>query len=172
MGGTWHLTRRFIGSLRPGGPPESDRAWVEDVLSEAEYALWARQYGPDRRHTVQVANEVERRLGGDATRPVLAAALLHDIGKIDAGLGTWGRVVATVVARVVGRDTARRWIARRGYAGRIGRYLHHPEIGADLLAAAGSAPLTVAWAKEHHTPAEAWTIDPAIGRVLFEVDDD
>ncbi|MEK9527178.1 MAG: hypothetical protein VWZ83_12310, partial [Acidimicrobiaceae bacterium] len=90
MGGTWHLTRRFIGSLRPGGPPESDRAWVEDVLSEAEYALWARQYGPDRRHTVQVANEVERRLGGDATRPVLAAALLHDIGKIDAGLGTWG----------------------------------------------------------------------------------
>jgi len=172
MGGTWHLTRRFIGSLRPGGPPESDRAWVEDVLSEAEYALWARQYGPDRRHTVQVANEVERRLGSDATRPVLAAALLHDIGKIDAGLGTWGRVVATVVARLVGRDTARRWIARRGYAGRIGRYLHHPEIGADLLAAAGSAPLTVAWAKEHHTPAEAWTIDPVIGRVLFEVDDD
>ena len=55
MGGTWHLTRRFFGSLRPGGPPESDRAWVEDVLSEAEYALWARQYGPDRRHTVQVA---------------------------------------------------------------------------------------------------------------------
>ena len=141
MGGTRHLTRRFIGSLRPGGPPESDRAWVEDVLSEAEYALWARQYGPDRRHTVQVANEVERRLGGDATRPVLAAALLHDIGKIDAGLGTWGRVVATVVARVAGRDTAKRWIARRGYAGRIGRYLHHPEIGADLLAAAGSLSL-------------------------------
>ena len=53
MGGTWHLTRRFFGSLRPGGPPESDRAWVEGVLSEAEYALWARQYGPDRRHTVQ-----------------------------------------------------------------------------------------------------------------------
>ena len=121
---------------------------------------------------MQVAHEVERRLGGDATRPVLAAALLHDIGKIDAGLGTWGRVVATVVARVAGRDTAKRWIARRGYTGRIGRYLHHPEIGADLLAAAGSAPLTVAWAKEHHTPAEAWTIDPAIGRVLFEVDDD
>ena len=103
---------------------------------------------------------------------MLAAALLHDIGKIDADLGTWGRVVATLAATVAGRDTATRWITKRGLAGRIGRYLQHPEIGADLLAVAGSVPLTVAWAKEHHTPAEAWTIDPAIGRVLFEVDDD
>lgn len=172
MGGAWHLTRRFFGALRPGGPPEADRAWVEEVLSEAEYGLWKRQYGPDRRHTVQVAREVERRLGNEATPPVLAAALLHDIGKIDADLGTWGRVVATMSAKVAGRDTAKLWIRSSGFTRRVGLYLHHPAIGADMLELAGSDPLTVSWAEEHHKPADEWTIDPAIAQVLHEVDDD
>ena len=167
MGGTWHLTRRFFGSLRPGGPPESDRAWVEGAV-RGRVRPWARQYGPDRRHTVQVANEVEHRLGSDA-RPVLAAALLHDIGKIDADLGTWGRVVATLAQ---GRwpDTAR-LDGKRGFAGGSGAICTIPRSG-PICSLQRKCPLTVAWAKEHHTPAEAWTIDPAIGRVLFEVDDD
>jgi len=172
MSGALHLTRRFVGALRPGGPPESDRAWIESVLSEAEYALWRRQYGPDRRHTAAVAREVERRLGGEATPPILAAALLHDIGKIDADLGTWGRVVATLSAKVAGIDTARLWTKSTGFTRRVGLYLRHPEIGADMLEMAESDPLTIAWAAEHHLPAEEWTIDPAIAMVLHEVDDD
>lgn len=172
MGGFPHLARRFFGSLRPGGPPAADRAWVESTLSEAEYGLWCRMYGPDRRHSVEVAREVERRLGHEATPPVLAAALLHDIGKIDADLGTWGRVVATMSAKVAGADTARLWIKSKGFTRKVGLYLHHPEIGADMLEMAGSDPLTVAWAQDHHKPAEEWTIDPAIAAVLHEVDDD
>ena len=172
MGGFAHLARRFIGSLRPGGPPEPDRAWVEALLSDAEYRLWERQYGPDRRHTVEVAREVERRLGADATPPVLAAALLHDIGKIDAGLRTWGRVVATVSAKVAGHDTARLWIESRGFTRKVGLYLHHPEIGADLLEMAGSDPLTVAWAAEHHKPVEEWSVDRRVADVLHVADDD
>jgi len=172
MGGFGHLARRFFGSLRPGGPSEAERAWVESALSEAEYGLWRRMYGPDRRHSVAVAREVERRLGHEATPAVLAAALLHDIGKIDAGLGTWGRVVATMSAKVAGADTARLWIKSSGFTRRVGLYLHHPEIGADMLELAGSDPLTVSWAEEHHKPAEQWTIDPDIAAVLHEVDDD
>ncbi|MDW3218770.1 MAG: HD domain-containing protein [Acidimicrobiales bacterium] len=172
MGGAWHLTKRFFGALRPGGPPEADRAWVESVLSEAEYGLWRRQYGPDRRHTAKVAREVERRLGNEATPPVLAAALLHDIGKIDADLGTWGRVVATLSAKVAGRDTARLWIKSSGFTRRVGLYLHHPEIGADMLEMAESDPLTVAWAAEHHKLEDEWTIPLDIAHVLSAVDDD
>lgn len=172
MGGLFHLTRRFVGSLRPGGPRESDRAWVESVLSEAEYALWRRQYGPDRRHTAAVAREVERRLGHEAAPPVLAAALLHDIGKIDADLGTWGRVVATVSAKVAGHETASLWTKSTGFTRKVGLYLQHPRIGADMLEMAGSDPLTVAWAAEHHLPVDEWTVDPAIAAVLHEVDDD
>lgn len=172
MGGAMHLTRRFFGSVRPGGPPEADRAWVESTLSDAEYGLWKRMYGPDRRHSVQVAREVERRLGNEATAPVLAAALLHDVGKIDADLGTWGRVVATMSGKVAGRDTAKLWIKSSGFTRKVGLYFHHPEIGADMLEMAGSDPLTVSWAEEHHKPADEWTIDPAIAQVLHEVDDD
>ena len=172
MGGFGHLARRFFGSLRPGGPPEADRAWVEATLSDAEYRLWARQYGPDRRHTVEVAREVERRLGNEATAPVLAAALLHDIGKIDADLGTWGRVVATMSAKVAGADTARLWIRSSGFTRKVGLYLHHPEIGADLLEMAGSDPLTIAWAEEHHKPVEEWSIERSIADVLHAADDD
>lgn len=172
MGGFGHLSRRFVGSLRPGGPPEPERAWVESVLSEAEYGLWRRMHGPDRRHSVGVAREVERRLGDEGTRPVLAAALLHDVGKIDAGLRTWGRVVATLAATAAGADRARGWTTSSGFRRRIGLYLHHPEIGADLLELVGSDPLTVAWAEEHHKPADDWTVAPAIAAVLHEADDD
>ena len=172
MGGVWPLPRRFVGALRPGDPPSADLAWVEEVLSPAEFALWKRQYGPDRRHTAQVGRDVQRRLGKEATPAVLAAALLHDIGKIDADLGTWGRVVATLSAKVAGRDTARLWIKSSGFTRRVGLYLHHPEIGADMLAMAESDPLTVAWAAEHHLPSGQWSIDPAVAAVLHEVDDD
>lgn len=172
MSGALHLVRRFFGSLRPGGPAERDRAWVASVLSESEYALWARMYGPDRRHSAGVAREVEHRLGHEATPAVLAAALLHDVGKIDAGLRTWGRVVATLSAAVAGRDTARLWMRSAGFTRKVGLYLHHPEIGADLLEMAGSDPLTVAWAAEHHRPRDEWTVPLEIADVLHEVDDD
>ncbi|MDG2025847.1 MAG: HD domain-containing protein [Acidimicrobiales bacterium] len=172
MGGAVHLTKRFFGALWPGGPRETDRAWVEEVLSDTEYALWKRQCGPDRRHTASVGREVERRLGNEATPPVLAAALLHDIGKIEADLGTWGRVIATLSAKVAGRDTARLWVRSSGFTRRVGLYLHHPEFGADLLEMAQSDPLTVAWAAEHHKPSEEWTVPMEIAQVLYEVDDD
>ncbi len=58
----------------------------------------------------------------------MAGALLHDIGKLDSGLGTFGRVVATVV----GPRTDR-----------FRRYHDHERIGADLLAAAGSSAATL-----------------------------
>ena len=103
---------------------------------------------------------------------MLAAALLHDVGKTDSGLRTPGRVLATVAGAIAGRHAAPRWAAREGYVGRVGRYLLHPEIGADLLAKAGSDPLTVAWAREHHLPADQWTVPRPIAEVLKACDDD
>ena len=172
MGGTDHLIRRFFGSLRRGGPSPADCSWVGDQLNEAECGLWEQMSGPDRRHSVAVAREVDHRLGRGSTMPVRAAALLHDVGKIDADLGTGGRVVATLAAKVLGRDSAQRWRQAKGFRGKIGRYLHHPEIGAEMLERAGSDPLTVAWAAEHHRPTAEWTLDPATAAVLHEVDND
>jgi hypothetical protein len=167
-----HLVRRFLGSLRPGGPSAADRAWIDEQLLPAERPLWARLSGPDRRHAAGVAREVERILGHEATRPVLAAALLHDVGKVESGLRTYGRVVATLSAKVAGPEMAHTWRKQRGFARRVGLYLLHPALGGDLLELAGSDPLTVAWTREHHRPPEEWTVPRHLGDALKAADDD
>jgi hypothetical protein len=126
----------------------------------------------DRRHAAGVARRVEASLGIPVERPVLAAALLHDSGKVVSGLGTYRRVLATLAAAVAGRDMAGPWSERRGFTRRVGLYLRHPELGADLLAIAGSDALTVAWAREHHLPAAEWSVPSDIGAALKAADDD
>lgn len=172
MASAAHLVRRFAGSLRPGGPPASEEAWARSQLLPEEVRLWARLSGADRRHAVGVARRVEAALGADATRPVLAAALLHDVGKAEARLGTYGRVVATLAAAVAGRDMVSRWQRSRGFTRRVGLYLNHPDLGADLLALAGSDPLTVAWAREHHLPPDRWSVPRHLAEALKAADDD
>ncbi len=172
MGGAAHLVRRFVGSLRPGGPSATEQAWVDTMLLPAERALWGRMSGPDRRHAAEVGRTVERALGQDAERPVVAAALLHDIGKIESGLRTYGRVIATLCGKVVGTEMAHTWRRQRGFTRRVGLYLLHADLGADLLALAGSDPLTVAWTREHHLPPEAWTVPHDLAHVLKSADND
>src|SRR5688572_32350573 len=118
-----HLARRFFGSLRPGGPKKAEEEWAEAQLLPGEVALWRRMRNPDRRHAAAVARDVERSLGHEASRPVLAAALLHDVGKIESGLRTYGRVIATLCGMVVGREHAKTWMRSRGFTRRVGMYL-------------------------------------------------
>jgi hypothetical protein len=145
---------------------------VAEQLSDDELRLWNRMTGPDRRHSAQVARRVEAELGERATKPVLAAALLHDVGKIEAGLGTYGRVIATLSAAAAGPEAAHDWVKARGFTRRVGLYVLHPKLGGDHLGMIGSDPLTEAWAREHHLPEEQWTIDLELGRVLKSCDDD
>jgi hypothetical protein len=167
-----HLTKRFFGSLWPAAPRSADEAWVRSVLSEPEHNLWRRMGRADRRHAVGVARRVEGALGADATAPVLAAALLHDVGKVSAGLGTYGRVVATLAGAAAGRTMAGAWTQGRGFTRRVGLYLRHADVGADMLAMAGSDPLTVTWARQHHLPAEQWTLPSRLAEALKQADDD
>ena len=172
LSGALHLARRFFGSLRPGGASAADEAWVRTVLGAGEVALWERMSGADRRHAAGVAREVERALGAEATAPVLAAALLHDVGKVASGLGTYGRVVATLSGLAAGRSSAAAWSEARGFTRKVGLYLRHPELGGDMLELAGSDPLTVAWAREHHLPPDQWTLPRPLADALKSADDD
>lgn len=161
-----HLARRFLGALDPRPPAVDDERWAVDHLLPGEVALWTRMSAPDRRHALGVARCVVVALGPAAGRPVVAAALLHDVGKVEAGLGTLARVPATLAGLAAGRGRSVRW------SGRVGTYLRHDAVGADLLAGAGSDPLTVAWAREHHLPADRWTVPPAVASSLKAADDD
>lgn len=171
MGSAAHLVKRFFGSLWPVGPNAAGTDWVRSQLLPAEYDLWASSSAADRRHSLGVAREVDSMLA-EAPREVLAAALLHDIGKTVSGLGTYFRVAATLSAAVAGRETAELWVKGSGVTRRIGLYLKHPELGGDLLAVAGSDPLTIAWVREHHLPPSEWTIDSAFAAALDEADND
>lgn len=169
-----HLTKRFFETLVPLGPRRDDRQWALDQLLPGEVVLWARMKPADRRHAAGVARRVERTLGDRADREVLAAALLHDVGKIEADFGPYRRVIATLSAAAVRRDpdVIRAWTRTTGFTRRVGLYLQHPKLGGDLLGMAGSDPLTEAWARQHHLPESDWTVPLDIGRALKDADDD
>ncbi len=93
-----HLAARFFGSLSSRPPDPDEEAWAQAQLLPGELALWVSMSNQDRRHSTKVARRfVEAR--PEATRAERAGALLHDVGKIECGLGTWGRVLATIVGR-------------------------------------------------------------------------
>jgi HD domain len=123
-----HLSRRFATSLSPRPPSADDETWARGWLTDEEILLWVAMPAADRRHAIEVARRF-RDLRPDATRPQTAGALLHDVGKVQSGLGTLGRVAATVV----GPRTRR-----------FRQYHDHEEIGAAMAADAGSDPVTVA----------------------------
>jgi hypothetical protein len=104
-----------------------DEVWVDEHLLAGERSLWIRMSNQDRRHSVAVARRFVRDRPG-ATRAEVAGAILHDVGKIECGLGTFGRVAATIV----GAHTAA-----------FAAYHDHEEIGAAMAQAAGSDPTTV-----------------------------
>jgi hypothetical protein len=178
--GSWHhLAGRFFGALSPAGPPDDDEAWALGSLLEGEQLLWGRMSGPDRRHAVGVARDTVQLLQpGSPPREVVAAALLHDVGKVESGLGTFARVGVTVAAMTAGRSRLLGWAGsaaprdRPSWRARIGMYLTHDRIGADLLQSAGSDELTVTWAREHHLPSARWTIDSRVAGALKEADGD
>lgn len=109
---------------------------------------------------------------GVETETLLAAALLHDVGKLEASLGTFSRVGATFAALAFGRSRLTSWAPRRSALGRVGRYLAHDRLGADLLRDAGSDPLIVTWAGQHHLPPERWDLPAAAAAILKAADDD
>jgi putative nucleotidyltransferase with HDIG domain len=153
-----HLVSRFAGSLRPGGPAPSDVSWISTCLAPRELVLWQQMPAADRRESVRVARRLEAALAGTAhegDERWIVAAVLHDIGKPEACLGTVGRALATMTGAVAGHDKARSWEARGGVGRRFARYLRHDEIGADTLLTVGARSEVIAWAAAHHHP-ERW----------------
>jgi hypothetical protein len=123
-----HLAKRYVHSLSKAPPSAEDEAWAMTWMTTAEAHLWSRMTVQDRRHSIEVARRFQE-LRPEATREEMAGALLHDVGKLQSGLRTSGRVLATIV----GPRTDR-----------FREYHEHEAIGADLAAAANAAPETVA----------------------------
>lgn len=163
-------------ALRGASADPSDRAWVRSVLTAAELDLWNRQSSFDRAHSVRVARRVQRRLAPTEYRDDslwLAAALMHDVGKLQSGLSMGERMIATLASKAVDVSTARRWASSAtGAKRRIGSYLIHGEIGASMIRAAGGREGIVAWARAHqgYRSETGSCIPPAVLEALIESD--
>jgi hypothetical protein len=122
-----HLAARFFRSLSKKPPPVKEDEWAESRLLPGEIELWRQMSNQDRRHSAKVARRFVR-ARPEATRAETAGALLHDTGKIECGLGTWGRVLASIVG---------------GRTERMRIYHDHERIGSELAERAGSDLATV-----------------------------
>lgn len=156
MPGSWaHLARRFVWSLRVAPLKGHEIEELAGLVDRPTLDAFLGQAVTDQRHGYEAARHVRDRHG----RPELVvASLLHDLGKRHAGLGTAGRVVASVLSRL-GLPAP----------GRLGVYLDHPRLGADELRELGHDPLTVDFAAHHHG-SRPGSIAPADWAMLSEAD--
>ena len=160
-----HLAQRTFWSLRKPVPDPKGESWVLGLLSPAEAVLYRSMAVVDRAHAINSALAVKE-LGDD----VAVASALHDVGKSQAGLGTAGRVAASLAGLLI-YNRATGWNTHAGFRGQIGRYLAHADIGAEELRGARASNLAVMWARDHHLPLEQQTIDAGLAAALAEADE-
>ena len=126
------------------------------MLQAEELDLWSHLSLADRRESVGVARRTEAALAGTEhagdTR-WLAAALLHDIGKLDARFGPVRRAFATTAAAVLGPRMVESWVDKTGFIRRCALYVFHDQLGADRVKIAGGRREAALWAEAHHRPA-------------------
>lgn len=126
----------------------SERAEIQAALSPAEYQLFLSYEMTDQRHCYGVMTTLREHEAGDPD--LLAAALLHDIGKTQVTLSSVDRIVGTLAERSWqgsldrwGHDAPQGW--HRPFAVRA----QHAEWGAALAEGVGSRPRVVELIRRH-----------------------
>lgn len=149
MSGLLYRVRQFFraANAAPLTPQERDRA--RQVLSADAFALYQTMPRGDQRHALVIFDALT--VQGYCARPLLQAALLHDVAKRNIGLGYRTGVIllntfSTAALAQVARANPNDW-----------RYpfyvsLHHPELGAQLAEQAGITEPTLTLIRAHQTP--------------------
>ena len=131
-------------------------AWrnVESILTPSELELFRRHAPADQKHSYRVLRALQA--AGEGDPHLLAASLLHDIGKTQVRPTLWDRVAGAVgerlfpaLARNWGVAEYSRW--RRPFIIRR----QHAVWGAEMARQAGSHPSTLLLIRRHQDPAQS-----------------
>ena len=142
---------QFLRALSPLVPAR-DRALAAAVLAPAQCAAFRRMAPADQRHAVRVLRLLVREGARDAD--LLTAALLHDLGKVDAAGAGQVRLPHRVARVVLERLWPAAWdrASARPRRGPLhGCYLlrYHPALGAAWAARLGCSPRACALIAAH-----------------------
>ncbi|HKV57298.1 MAG TPA: hypothetical protein VJO32_03420 [Ktedonobacteraceae bacterium] len=150
-------------------PPltSEERFEVARWLPETALSLFESMSHADQRHSLRVCQGLQAR--GCSDKEMLAAALLHDVGKAEGRVPFWTRPVIVLGKRCAPRLLARLAVYPRAGQAHWRRSLSnawwHAEIGADMAAAAGLSERAVLYIRTHHQPngpaAELHLVDEA-----------
>jgi len=150
-----YRARQFLHALT-ARPRSEDLASVRSLLTPELYTLFLTLPPADQAHAIRVQHRL--RAHGETDADLLAAGLLHDVGKALLPLRLFDRV-AVVLGQALLPVRARAWGAgdpagwRRGFVVAC----RHAEWGATMVADAGGSPRLVALVREHQSgsPAES-----------------
>lgn len=141
-----------------GALPLSDqeRQEIASYLSPAALRLFESMSSADQRHSLRVFQRLQLR--GRTDEDILAAALLHDVGKAGGRVPFWTRpavvlgkrcaprLLASLTVYPVESRSLPRWRRALSYA------WWHAEVGADLAVAVGLSQRAVHYIRMHHRP--------------------
>ncbi len=159
--------RQQLGFVAPLSSKDYEE--VERWLSTSALALFRTMSNADQQHCLRVCRGLQARSCGE--RDMLAAALLHDVGKAEGRVPFWTRPVIVIVKRLrpawLGRITVApeniehaqipSWQRELSYA------WWHAEVGARLAERVGLSERSVLYIRTHHLPqgpaAELYAVD-------------
>lgn len=139
--------RQFWAALT-AAPSEQDLQRLEQVLSPSLMELFLRQQSGEQHHSLKIYDRLVE--NGERSPELLAAALLHDVGKSRLPLRPWERALVVIV-EYLAPGLVRRWASGEVCAWKrpFVVAVQHPAWGAEMAREAGAAPLTVRLIARH-----------------------
>jgi hypothetical protein len=151
----WQV-RQQLGSSAPLSPEEDGE--VASWLPPSAFTLFKTMSLADQQHSLRVCRGLQHNGCQDAD--MLAAALLHDVGKAQGRVPFWTRPVIVLGKAFAPTQLKRLAVAPSALPSQgtphwrrsLSYAWWHAEVGAELAAAAGLSEQAVLYIRTHHQP--------------------